>query len=43
MAIIEKKIWPDDKYWLPLFFDNQKFKGKFIFDEHNNILKYELS
>ncbi len=36
------KMWSDDKYWIPLFLDNKKFNGKFIFDESNNVLEYEL-
>ncbi len=36
------KMWQDDKYWLPLFLENKKFKGKFIFDSNNNILSHQL-
>lgn len=35
-------MWPDDKYWLPLFLDNKKFKGGFLFDVNNVILEHEL-
>jgi len=38
-----EKMWSDDKYWLPMFLENKKFKGKFLFDENNNVLKYELN
>ena len=38
-----KKMWADDKYWLPLFLENKKFTGKFIFDENNKILDHELT
>lgn len=38
-----EKMWSDDKYWLPMFLENKKFKGKFIFDEKNQVVKYELS
>ncbi len=36
-----KDMWPDDEYWLPLFLENKKFRGKFLFDgsEENNILE----
>ncbi len=36
------KMWVDDKYWMSLFLENKKFSGKFVFDEHTNILEYEL-
>lgn len=37
-------MWADDKYWLPLFLQDKKFKGKFLFDSEkgNEISKYEL-
>jgi len=25
-------MWPDDKFWMPLFLENKKFKGYFLFD-----------
>ena len=37
-----KSMWQDDKYWMPLFLENKKFKGKFVFDDNDNILDYEL-
>jgi len=37
-----EKMWADDKYWLPLFLENKKFSGEFLFDENNNILEYKL-
>lgn len=27
-----EKMWADDRYWLPLMLNNQKFSGYFIFD-----------
>lgn len=36
------KMWKDDIFWLPLFLENKKFKGKFIFDDADNILGKEL-
>lgn len=36
------KMWPDDKYWLPLLLSGKKFKGKFLFDSSNKILKQDL-
>ena len=37
-----EKMWVDDKYWFPLFLENKQFKGKFVFDENDNIAEYEL-
>jgi 8-oxo-dGTP diphosphatase/2-hydroxy-dATP diphosphatase len=37
-----EKMWVDDKYWMPLFLDNKKFNGNFMFDEDNNVLKHTL-
>jgi len=37
------EMWPDDKYWLPLFLDGKSFKGKFLFNEANEIVDYSLS
>ena len=28
-----KEMWPDDIYWMPLFLNGKKFKGKFLFGE----------
>lgn len=36
------EMWPDDKYWMPLFLDGRKFEGKFLFGESDVILKQEL-
>ena len=35
-------MWPDDILWMPMFIFDQKFKGKFIFDNDNNIIDHEL-
>jgi len=35
-------MWPDDKYWIPLFLAGKKFRGKFLFKDHNTILEHEL-
>lgn len=35
-------MWPDDRHWLPLFLQNKKFQGKFLFDDHDNILEMKL-
>lgn len=36
------QMWPDDKYWFPLFLKGKKFKGKFLFDNSDKILQCEL-
>ena len=36
-------MWPDDKYWFPLFLEDKKFQGKFLFDSSNNILEMKLN
>ena len=36
------KMWQDDIYWMPLFLENKKFRGKFVFDNQDNILEKEL-
>ena len=37
------KMWPDDKYWLPLLLRGQKFKGNFLFNLEFKIDRYELN
>jgi len=39
------EMWPDDKYWLPLFLAGKKFTGRFLFDHADNtkILDSELN
>ncbi len=27
------KMWPDDKYWFPLFLENRLFDGEFLFEK----------
>ncbi|MEK9186372.1 MAG: 8-oxo-dGTP diphosphatase [Patescibacteria group bacterium] len=35
-------MWPDDRYWFPLFLSGRKFKGKFLFGKTDNILDMRL-
>ena len=35
-------MWPDDRYWLPLFLEGRKFKGRFLFEGHDKILESDL-
>lgn len=37
-----EKMWPDDKYWIPLFLKNKKFKCKFIFGKEDVILNKKI-
>lgn len=37
-----KKMWSDDPYWFPLFLANKKFKGKFVFDDKDQVLEHEI-
>jgi len=34
------KMWPDDKYWLPLFLKKKKFEGSFHFRNSEILLSY---
>jgi len=36
------KMWPDDKYWLPIFLNGKKIEGKFHFADENTLLNYEI-
>jgi 8-oxo-dGTP diphosphatase / 2-hydroxy-dATP diphosphatase len=36
------KMWPNDKYWLPLLLQGKRFRGNFKFDLENKIRDYEL-
>lgn len=36
------EMWPDDIHWMPLFLQDKKFKGKFLFGENDVILEKEL-
>lgn len=35
-------MWPDDKYWLPLFLAGKRFKGNILFDKSHTILEKEI-
>lgn len=37
-----EQMWPDDKYWIPLFLREKKFQGAFLFDESDNVLEKKL-
>ena len=35
-------MWPDDKYWFPLFLSGKKFKGNFLFGPNDVVLNQQL-
>lgn len=37
-----EQMWPDDRFWMPLFLAEKKFRGKFLFDGHDKIIEYKL-
>ncbi len=32
------EMWPADKYWIPLFLDGKKFRGRVYFEDQNKVL-----
>lgn len=38
-----EKMWPDDAYWFPLFLQEKRFKGKFLFEDNNRIIERSLN
>lgn len=41
---IPKEKWPDDEFWMPLFLEGKKFKGKFLFNQEKEtkIIRHNL-
>lgn len=37
-----RDMWPDDRYWFPLFLKDRKFRGRFLFGEGDSIVDYML-
>jgi len=37
------KMWPDDIYWLPLFLQEKKFRGKFLFEDNSHMIERSLN
>lgn len=37
-----KKMWDDDRHWMPLFLRNKKFKSKFTFDKNLNLASFSI-
>lgn len=37
------EMWDDDRYWLPLLLDGERFRGEFYFDEEGEtVVEYDL-
>lgn len=36
------EMWPDDKYWLPVFLAGKKFKGRFLFGKNDVVLEHQV-
>lgn len=36
------QMFPNDRYWLPMFLEKKYFTGQFEFDENYEILKYKI-
>ncbi|MFH1366915.1 MAG: tRNA pseudouridine(55) synthase TruB [Patescibacteria group bacterium] len=37
-----ENMWPDDRFWLPLFLKGRKFKGEFYFKDIDTLLYHSL-
>lgn len=37
-----KQMWSGDKYWIPLFLKEKKFRGTIFFDESDNVLEKKV-
>ncbi len=38
-----KDMWKDDVYWMPLFHKGHSFKGRFLFDDKDEVLEHEVA
>lgn len=41
-AIPYDDMWPDDRYWLPMFLDGKKFRTRFLFGEGDAVLEQSI-
>ena len=41
-AIPYDTMWPDDRYWMPLFLAGKKFRTKFLFGEGDAVLEQNI-
>ena len=37
------QMWADDKHWMHLLLADKKFRGRFIFDDSNNVIDHEIT
>jgi 8-oxo-dGTP diphosphatase/2-hydroxy-dATP diphosphatase len=38
-----ENMWPNDRYWLPMFLDKKYFTGEFFFDKNYKITSYSIN
>lgn len=36
------EMWPDDRYWLPIFFEGKRFRTRFLFGEGDAVLEKDI-
>lgn len=36
------EMWPDDRYWMPLFLQGKKFRGSILFKDNNTIISNDI-
>jgi len=41
-AIPFDTMWPDDRFWIPLFLEGKKFEAYFLFGEGDRVLKQDI-
>ena len=41
-ALPYDQMWPDDRHWLPLYLDGKNVKGRFLFENQDRILDFEI-
>lgn len=41
-ALPLEDMWPDDKYWMPLYLAGKSFEGEFIFSDYDTIISHSL-
>jgi 8-oxo-dGTP diphosphatase/2-hydroxy-dATP diphosphatase len=37
------KMWPDDRFWFPFFFDGKNFEAEFFFKDENHLVDYKIT
>lgn len=37
------RMWPDDRFWMPMLLTRKKFVGRFTFSDYNTITVHEIS